>query len=175
MCHVTQSICLHFCSHLFVGPGSALYVTTDQGPSSLSLAEVSTLSWNAGRLVSFYPERNLILFVSQVQYTDILNCNFSGSLLCQCQTPSAVLRNVSKLGTPAMHSFLTGSTKFYSLRQNDGILKTTSTMSVGREAQQCHLGRAFPPCNESEPTTKVFLLKSASPLPCFGDAFSLPQ
>ena len=111
MCHVTQSFCLHFCSHLFVGPGSALYVTTDQGPSSLSLAEVSTLSWNAGRLVSFDPERNLILFVSQVQYTDILNCNFSGSLLCQCQTPSAVRRNASNLGTPAMHSSLTGSTK----------------------------------------------------------------
>ena len=110
MRHFTQLFCLHFCSHLFVGPGSALYVTTDQGPSSLSLAEVSTLSWNAGRLVSFDPERNLILFVSQVQYTDILNCN-SGSLLCQCQTPSAVRRNASNLGTPAMHSSLTGSTK----------------------------------------------------------------
>ena len=37
----------------FVGPDSALYVTTDQGPSSLSLAAVSTLSWDAGRLVSY--------------------------------------------------------------------------------------------------------------------------
>ena len=47
----------------FVGPGSALYVTTDQGPSSLSLAAVSTVSWDKGRLVSHDPQRNLTLFV----------------------------------------------------------------------------------------------------------------
>lgn len=35
-----------------------------------------------------------------------------------------------------------------------------------RQARLCHLGRASPPCNPSEPTINVFLVQTTSALSC---------
>ena len=45
-------------------------------------------------------------------------------------------------------------------------------MPIFREAGQCHLGWASPPCNKSEPTTSVFLARRISEFPCFSELFS---
>ena len=44
-------------------------------------------------------------------------------------------------------------------------------MPILREAGQCHLGWASPPCNKSEPTTSVFLARRISEFPCFSEPF----
>ena len=49
---------------------------------------------------------------------------------------------------------------------------STRQMPILREAGQCHLGWASPPCNKSEPTTNVFLARRISEFPCFSELFS---
>ena len=99
-------------------------------------------------------------------YGNVFSNFFSGGLLWPSLTHSDALQSAQRLALHVTLLFLIGVKKNY--RRKNFL---TRQMPIFREAGQCHLGWASPPCNKSEPTTSVFLARRISEFPCFSEPF----